>query len=79
LKIQCSKSNTLGYSKKILYFPSQFFLLEKKINFWKLQHFYKIIEISVAAAKVLGSLLHFDIADGQAAQKMIGFYPTHKK
>jgi hypothetical protein len=35
--------------------------------------------ISVAAAKVLGSLLHFDIADGQAALKMIGFtLPTKK-
>ncbi len=34
---------------------------------------------SVAAAKVLGSLLHFDIADGQAALKMIGFtLPTKK-
>ncbi len=35
--------------------------------------------ISVAAAKVLGSLLHFDIADGQAALKIIGFtLPTKK-
>jgi hypothetical protein len=35
--------------------------------------------ISVAAAKLLGSLLHFDIGDGQAAHKMIGFtIPTKK-
>ncbi len=35
--------------------------------------------ISVAAARLLGSLLHFDIGDGQATHKMIGFtIPTKK-
>jgi hypothetical protein len=55
-----------------------FFLLEKKLIL-ETSTFVQNYIISVAAAKALGSLLHFDIADGQAAHKTIGFNPAHTK